>query len=32
MSKKKLAAGWGVFIGELAFIVGVGYLIVRYYE
>ena len=32
MSNKKLAAGWAVFIGELAFILGVGYIITRYYQ
>ena len=32
MSNKQLAAGWATFIGELAFIALVGYLISRYYQ
>lgn len=31
MSNKKLAAGWAVFIGELTFLLGLGYIITRYY-
>lgn len=32
MSNKKQLAGWAVFLGELVFISGIGYLIVRYYQ
>ncbi len=32
MSNKQRAAGWAVFIGELAFIGGIGYIISVYYE
>ncbi len=32
MSNKQRVAGWAVFLGELAFIGGVGYLIARYYS
>lgn len=31
MSKKRLAAGWATFIGELAFLGLVAYIITAYY-
>ncbi len=32
MSKKKLLLGWAVFLSELGFILGLGYIITRYYN
>ncbi len=31
MSIKQRVAGWVVFIGELAFVLGGAYIVVRYY-
>ena len=32
MSKKKLMVGWAVFLGELGFILGLGYIITKWYS